>query len=99
MREFKHALEPSNLAMIRQDPEAQRYCLAQQMLMGQGKTAIIMPLLVLIMADGERLPILLLPESLLSGEQASERASECACVRASERSQCTRTHLQTRART
>jgi len=39
--------------------------LAQQMLMGQGKTAVITPLLCLLLANGEQLPLVLLPDSLL----------------------------------
>ena len=39
--------------------------LAVQVLMGQGKTAVITPLLCLLLADGERVPIVLLPDSLL----------------------------------
>lgn len=81
VRDFKRALDPKNLEHIVAEqeraidnthknggsvPNADYYCLAQQMLMGQGKTAVITPLLVLMMADGTRMPLILLPESLLA---------------------------------
>ena len=39
--------------------------LARQLLMGQGKTAIITPLLCMLLADGQQLPVVMLPEALL----------------------------------
>lgn len=65
VNEFLKALLPSNLRQIDDlDPNA-AHQLAQQMLMGQGKTAVITPLLCLLLADGRTLPIALLPVYLL----------------------------------
>ena len=38
--------------------------------LGQGKTAVIMPLMCLLLADGNSLPVAVLPESLLSAGRA-----------------------------
>jgi hypothetical protein len=46
-------------------PRPGRSGLAQQMLMGEGKTSVIMPLLCLILADGDMLPIACFPIHLL----------------------------------
>ena len=66
-----------NLHMIATAPEKQDSChmLAQQMLMGQGKTAIITPLLCLMLSNGEMLPIVLLPDSLLEAGRTIVRST------------------------
>ena len=57
-------LKPTPFEMKQLDPFNVRP-LAQQMLMGQGKTAVITPLLCLLLANGNQLPLVLLPDSLL----------------------------------
>ena len=61
VEDFVHALDPLNLQAIEEGKGANVKPLAQQMLMGQGKTAVITPLLCLLLANGEQLPIVLLP--------------------------------------
>eukprot|EP00965_Chrysotila_dentata_P216313 6189299-Pleurochrysis_carterae.AAC.2 len=94
VRDFQRALEPHNLRAIKEAPETQQFYLAQQMLMGQGKTAVITPLLCLILADGRSLPIILLPEVLLSAGRGvltatfatiiNKRIYTLSCSRAAE---------------
>ena len=54
--------------------------LARQMLMGQGKTAIITPLLCLLVVDGTRLPIVMLPSALLQAGRAIVASSRAAAA-------------------
>jgi ankyrin repeat protein len=62
--EYLEGLKDANLKLI-EEGMTNIKPLAQQMLMGQGKTAVITPLLCLLLADGETLPMVLLPDSLL----------------------------------
>ena len=62
--EYLEGLKDANLKLIEKGMTDIKP-LAQQMLMGQGKTAVITPLLCLLLADGETLPMVLLPDSLL----------------------------------
>jgi ankyrin repeat protein len=64
VNDFLNALRPENLEAAKENPELLR-SLGQQMLMGQGKTAIITPLLCLMLADAKNIPIVVLPDSLL----------------------------------
>ena len=65
VNQFTGALEDPELQdKIKQDPGSVR-TLGQQKLMGQGKTAIITPLLCLMLADSKSVPIVVLPDSLV----------------------------------
>lgn len=65
--DFMKALQKDNLDLIEEGKVERgitghaKYQLAHQMLMGQGKTAVITPLLCLLLADGTHLPIVMLP--------------------------------------
>ena len=68
VQQFMSALDTEALDTVKKrDPSRPK--LAQQMLMGQGKTAIITPLLCLLLADGKRQPIVMLPDPLLEAGQ------------------------------
>ena len=75
VKDFVAALTPENLEAIDRDPTTSKLHLAHQMLMGQGKTAVITPLLCLLLADGKRLPIVLLPEALLEAGRGIVRST------------------------
>ena len=64
VQDFIIALDQMRHVDVSSDATPQKN-LAQQMLMGQGKTAIITPLLCLLLADGKRQPIVMLPDPLL----------------------------------
>ena len=79
---FMRALRPQNLAKVeRGEAGGDVQLLAQQILMGQGKTAVITPLLCLVLADGEQLPIILLPEPLLDAARNIVRSSFVTVVK------------------
>ena len=79
---FSKALRDENLAKVEAGEKGKDvHLLAQQMLMGQGKTAIITPLLCLVLADGEQLPVILLPDSLLDAARNIVRSSFVTVVK------------------
>ena len=68
---FMASATPENAKLAENDPENEKcHKLAQQMLMGQGKTAIITPLLCLLLGTDKQLPLVMLPPSLLEAGRA-----------------------------
>ena len=95
VHDFMCALSESNLAAIAAgveqddvdkacssaaDARARVHRLAVQVLMGQGKTAVITPLLCLLLADGESVPIVLLPDSLLDAARNIIRSTFASVI-------------------
>ncbi|KAL1495919.1 hypothetical protein AB1Y20_014561 [Prymnesium parvum] len=85
-QDFILALRDDNIAAIADGAQAgddgavKIHRLAVQVLMGQGKTAVITPLLCLLLADGERVPIVLLPDSLLDAARNIIRSTFASVI-------------------